>query len=108
MAGAQSDYDAIYKEIDKLDLLLDNKRGASNGKPVPKSKTKPITNSLDALLTSLNQAKAQLIAGKDIGDIASIVEKTVETSKKEIEDREKEMYNTLNKIGKAIDKASLD
>lgn len=96
------EYDAIYKELDKLDTLYasSGKKGAS-----AKSKTKSIPASLDALLVSLLDAKQQLASrSKTVAEVAVSVTAAVDTSKKEIEDRQKEIYNSLNRMGKALDK----
>jgi len=94
------DYEAIYKELDKLDALY-----GVPGKGAAKTKTKSIETSLDTLLASLRDAKRQLTSGeKSLSDVASSVTGAVEVSKKEIEDRQKEVYNSLNRLGKALDK----
>lgn len=98
------DYDAVYKELDKLDVLhaLSRKKASS-----VKSKTKSIPASLDALLASLRDAKQQLSSrSRTVEDVTVEVTEAVETSKKEIEDRQKEIYNSLNRMGKALDKVS--
>lgn len=96
------DYDPIYKELDKLDALYANtgRKSAS-----AKSKTKSIPASLDALLASLHDAKQQLASrNKSVAEVAISVTAAVSTSKKEIDDRQKEIYNSLNRMGKALDK----
>lgn len=97
------EYEAIYKELDKLDVLYGvpgKLRGASL-----KTKTKSIETSLDTLLASLHEAKRQVVTGeKPPSDVASLITTAVEVSKKEIEDRQKEIYNSLNRLGKALDK----
>lgn len=98
------EYDAVYKELDKLDSLY----GSHPARLKPtKSKTKTIPASLDGLLAALHDAKRQLTVGAmSVADASQAVNKSVEGSKKEIEDRQKEVYNSLNRLGKALDKVS--
>lgn len=99
------DYDAVYKELDKLDSLYGSAH--INVKP-SKSKTKTIPVSLDDLLATLHDAKRQLAVGAiPVAEAAQAVNKAVEVSKKDIDDRQKEVYNSLNRLGKALDKVSL-
>ncbi|RPD79963.1 hypothetical protein L226DRAFT_550172 [Lentinus tigrinus ALCF2SS1-7] len=89
--------DGPLKELDKLERLA---AGASVGK----GKAPSVNQSLDVLLEALRNAREQFIAGT--GSHANLVAlaKLVEDKKKEIDDRQKEVYNATAKLGKALDK----
>lgn len=90
--------DGPLKELVKLEKLTDNGSG--------KGKSASIGTSLDSLLQSLRDVKDRLEAGTETGDTFSQLSKTVETRKKEVDERQKEIYNSLSRFGKALDKAS--
>jgi hypothetical protein len=94
MAPQPKDYEALLKEIDKLS-------------PKGGGKSLSVADSLDALLKSLHSAKAALRSEsteKSVGDIIAEVGKGVEEKRANVEERQKEFYNTLGKLGKALDK----
>ncbi|KAF8321560.1 hypothetical protein DL93DRAFT_2072274 [Clavulina sp. PMI_390] len=109
MAGTSkaSDYDPIFKDIDKLEGLYFGSTASAKRASTSKSKAQTVSvqSSLDVLLASLLDAKQQLESGnKTVADVASIVSSSIETSKTQIEERQKEIYNALNRIGKGLDK----
>ena len=86
--------DPALKELTKLEKATD-----SNGKGPS------INQSLDSLLESLHDAKSSFLTGR-FGEkqLAFLVE----AKKKEIDERQKEIYNILSRLGKALDKVSID
>lgn len=80
------------KELTKLEKL-------SNGK------APSILDSLDALLCSLQAAKEAIQAGDAYQPLQPLAQ-VVEMSKKEVDDRQKEVYSTLSRFGKALDKVT--
>jgi hypothetical protein len=80
------------KELTKLEKL-------SNGK------APSILDSLDALLRSLQDAKEAIQAGDTYEPLQALAQ-VVETRKKEVDDRQKEVYSTLSRFGKALDKVT--
>ncbi len=89
--------DAPLKELAKLDKLT---AGTSSAK----GKAPSIDQSLDALLESLRNAKERFSSGTGSQATLETLVKRVEEKKKEIDDRQKEVYNALAKFGKALDK----
>ncbi|KAI0361981.1 hypothetical protein OH77DRAFT_1388452 [Trametes cingulata] len=89
--------DAPLKELAKLEKLAS---GTSTGK----GKAPSIDQSLDSLLESLRSTKERFLAGTGSQATLEALAKTVEEKKKEIDDRQKEVYNALAKFGKALDK----
>lgn len=89
--------DAPLKELAKLDKLT---AGTSSAK----GKAPSIDQSLDALLESLRNAKERFLSGTGSQATLEALVKKVEEKKKEIDDRQKEVYNALAKFGKALDK----
>lgn len=87
------------KELVKLEKLTDKGSG--------KGKSASIGTSLDSLLQSLRDVKDRLEAGTETGDTFGQLSKTVETKKKEVDERQKEIYNSLSRFGKALDKVSV-
>lgn len=89
--------DGPLKELSRLEKLA---AGGSAGK----GKTPSLEQSLDALLDSLRAARERFQAGT--GSQATLIglAKTVEDKKKEIDERQKEVYNATAKLGKALDK----
>lgn len=85
------------KELSKLEKLTAQSSG--------RNKTASLSDSLDVLLASLESAKAH-VDDITVESWNSIVQ-TVETQKKAIDDRQKEIYSTTAKLGKAIDKVRL-
>lgn len=85
--------DAPLKELTKLEKLT-----ATNGKGPS------ISQSLDSLLKALHDARAAFIAGECDGVYLRQLAVAVEAKKKEIDERQKEVYSALSRLGKALDK----
>ena len=85
------------KELAKLEKL-------AAGTPSAKGKAPSVDQSLDALLDSLRNAKERFQEGTGSQAMLETLAKTVEEKKKEVDDRQKEVYNALAKFGKALDK----
>jgi len=84
------------KELAKLEKLTD--------KASAKGKSPSISDSLDSLLQSLYDVKDRLVAGTETQNTFGQLAVTVEARKKEVEDRQKEIYSSLSRFGKALDK----
>lgn len=83
------------KELGKLESLTSEPS---------KSKSPSIQTSLDSLLASLKETKNAIAAGGvDPGRLQALAQ-TVETRKKDIEDKQKEVYSSMARFGKAWDK----
>ncbi len=90
--------DAALKELDKLQHLTSDLPSTN------KNKTPAIQESLNSLLLTLHVQKKRFEAGfASEADLETLV-KTVESKKKEIDERQKEIYNSLARYGKALDK----
>ncbi|KAI0950306.1 hypothetical protein AcW1_005939 [Taiwanofungus camphoratus] len=89
--------DGPFKELAKLEKLTSNASSA-------KGKSPSIADSLDALLYSLREVKDRIQAGSASGETLVLLAKTVEAKKKEVDERQKEVYNSLTRYGKALDK----
>ncbi|EGN93235.1 hypothetical protein SERLA73DRAFT_189735 [Serpula lacrymans var. lacrymans S7.3] len=83
------------RELNKLEKLAERSY---------KGKGPSIDNSLDTLLQSLNGVKERIEAGTTTEDTFALLAHTVETKKKEVDDKQKEVYNALSRLGKALDK----
>ncbi|TFK29891.1 ubiquitin-protein ligase E3 [Coprinopsis marcescibilis] len=85
--------DGPLKELTKLERLTTTK---GKGVSVP--------DTLDSLLKSLQEAKdAVAHNGVNPAQVREL-SKTIETKKKEVEDRQKETYSSMSRFGKAWDK----
>ncbi|KAH8106710.1 CTLH/CRA C-terminal to lish motif domain-containing protein [Cristinia sonorae] len=89
--------DAPLKELTKLEKLVSNSSAA-------KGKSPSISDSLESLLLSLKDAKQRIQAGADAGEVCAGLSRTVDNTKKDVDDRQKEIYNSLARFGKALDK----
>jgi E3 ubiquitin-protein transferase RMND5 len=89
------------KELERLQKLVSDE--PSSGK----SKTPAIQDSLNSLLQTLHVQKKRLEAGLAAEAELTMLARTVEARKKEIDERQKEIYNSLARYGKALDKVSL-
>lgn len=70
-----------------------------------KGKGPSISNALDDLLQSLQRAKEQVQAGSDISPEQFVtLTQEMETKKKEIDERQKEVYSATSRFGKTLDK----
>ena len=88
--------EALLKELGKLEKLTENGSG--------KLKSPSISDSLESLLQSLRDTKDRLEAGTETQVTLSQLASTVEQRKKEVDDRQKEIYSSLSRFGKALDK----
>lgn len=86
--------DAPLKELLKLEKLTEKAQG----------KTPAIENSLDSLLESLREVKDRIHARSVTEDTFVLLAQTVEAKKKEIDEKQKEIYNVIARFGKALDK----
>lgn len=85
----------LLKELTKLETLTAQSSGKGKGVSV--------VESLDSLLQTLYQAKAQGTLSVDaVGQLVN----TVNARKKDIDDRQKEVYSSIARIGKALDKVN--
>lgn len=85
--------DAALKELTKLEKFTD-----------PNSKDPSIHHALNNLLQVLADGKAALLNGKCSDDCFKQLATAVDMKKKEIDERQKEIYNILSRLGKALDK----
>ena len=96
MNGHLHNMDTALKELTKLEKVT-----------APNNKGPSINQSIDSLLQALQDAKAAVFAGHCTDDYLKQLALTVETKKKEIDERQKEIYNILSRLGKALDKVTL-
>ena len=83
------------KELERLEKLTSESPS--------KGKGPTIIDSLHSLLQSLKDAKASLESGADEDALTSLTH-AVEARKKEVDERQKEVYGSLSRLGKALDK----
>ena len=91
--------DAQLKELAKLEKLVSN---ASSGK----SKKPSIDDSLDSLIRTLQEAKDRLQSGSASRETFTDIASKVDSTKTEVDVRQKEIYNSLVRLNKAMDKVS--
>ncbi|KLO18529.1 ubiquitin-protein ligase E3 [Schizopora paradoxa] len=103
--------DAALKDLSKLENLTHLSRASSYVQRSPLASTSgkgkstsSIEESLDGLLASLRDVKERLEAGTASEEDVANVCKIIEERKKEVDERQKEIYSTLGKVGKALDK----
>lgn len=89
--------DGPLKELAKLELLTDPS-------PSKKGKTPAIEESLDGLLKTLRDARDKIAAGTASPVTLAALPKTVDARRKDVEEKHKEVYNALARMGKALDK----
>lgn len=87
--------DAALKELAKLGKLT------TDGK----AKSPPIDQTLDALLTTLRDQREKLQSGCTSSETFEGLTAKVENLKKDLDERQKEIYNSISRYGKALDKA---
>ncbi|KAH7889745.1 CTLH/CRA C-terminal to lish motif domain-containing protein [Phlebopus sp. FC_14] len=87
--------DGPLKELAKLRALTE---GSAKGK------YPSVESSLDSLLQCLHEVKSRIEAGTVTEDTFALLAQTVETKKKEIDEKQKEVYNGIARFGKALDK----
>jgi hypothetical protein len=86
--------DAALKELAKLEKLT------SDGK----AKSPPIDQTLDALLSTLRAEREKVQSGNLLPETFEGLATKVESLKKDLDDRQKEIYNSISRYGKALDK----
>ena len=86
--------DAALKELARLEKLT------ADGK----SKSPPIDQTLDALLSTLRAERERVQSGKAPPETFEGLATKVEGLKKDLDDRQKEIYNSISRYGKALDK----
>ncbi|THU90701.1 hypothetical protein K435DRAFT_781093 [Dendrothele bispora CBS 962.96] len=84
--------DAPLKELTKLEKLTS--KSSSWGK----------AESIDTLIATLQDMREVTASGNMSEEIWSTLCENVEAKKKEIDERQKEIYNSVSRLGKAIDK----
>jgi phage-related minor tail protein len=89
--------ESCLKELAKLEKLTAKSA---------KGKSTSVDDSLNSLLQSLYEAKARMEAEGVSEEAAEQLSQMVEARKKEVDDRQKELYNSLSRLGKALDKVS--
>ncbi|KAF9510400.1 hypothetical protein BS47DRAFT_1300282 [Hydnum rufescens UP504] len=94
--------DPILKELDKLEFLFHN--ASTPALSSIKVKSPSIPSSLDALLSSLTDAKRQLDSGVSPNTVGAQISNAIDGRKKDIDERLKEVYNSLGRIGKTLEK----
>ncbi len=96
--------DVCLKELSKFEKL--SEFTASGGRSSSKGKSVSIADSLDSLLGTLQDLKRQLEIDAPCDNELSGILKVVEDRKKEIDERQKEIYASMTRYGKALDKVS--
>jgi len=86
--------DAALKELAKLEKLT------ADGK----AKSPPIDQTLDALLATLWAERERVESGCPSPEAFEGLATKVESLKKDLDDRQKEIYNSISRYGKALDK----
>lgn len=92
--------DTQLKELAKLEALTSNSTSGKRKAPC-------IQDSLDSLLRSLQEAKKRIQNGDTSQDIFLGLASNVDSTKKDIDERQKEIYNSLARFGKALDKVCM-
>lgn len=100
-ATTENTMEAPLKELDRLNKLV------SDEPSMGKSKTPAIQDSLNSLLQTLHEQKKRLEVGLATEAELTMLARTVEARKKEIDERQKEIYNSLARYGKTLDKVGL-
>jgi hypothetical protein len=86
--------DAALKELGKLEKLTSAAKG----------KSPAIQDSLDSLLQYLQDERDRVLTGTAAPESIGALSSNIENIKKDIDDRQKEIYNSLSRFGKALDK----
>ena len=86
--------DAALKELSKLERLT------ADGK----AKSPPIDRTLDALLATLRAEREKVQSGDASAGTFEGLAAKVESLKKDLDERQKEIYNSISRYGKALDK----
>jgi hypothetical protein len=88
------------KELARLEKLT--------SKSTAESKSNTAVDSLESLLQYLNDTKSAFEGGSANEDTILQVAQAVDTHKREVEDRQKEVYSSLSRLGKALDKVCFE
>ena len=83
------------KELAKLEKLTSKSA---------KGKAASVDDSLVSLLQSLRDAKERLEGGAATEETVVELAQTVDAIKKDVDDKQKEVYSSLSRLGKALDK----
>lgn len=86
--------DTALKEVAKLEKLT------ADGK----AKSPPIDQTLDALLSALRAERERIQSGNASPETFEGLVTKVESLKKDLDDRQKEIYNSISRYGRALDK----
>ena len=86
--------DAAVKELARLEKLI------ADGK----AKSPPVDQTLDALLATLRAERERVQSGSGSSETFEGLATRVEGLKKDLDDRQKEIYNSISRYGKALDK----
>jgi E3 ubiquitin-protein transferase RMND5 len=84
--------DAPLKEVAKIEKLS------------TKEICYPAHDSLEVILSALHEARSQVLAGNANEQTFAQLASLVDAKKKEIDERQKELYSSLSRMGKALDK----
>ncbi|KAJ7685135.1 CTLH/CRA C-terminal to lish motif domain-containing protein [Mycena polygramma] len=87
--------DGPLKELAKLEKLSAGTSGKGKAS---------ISDSLDSLLKSLRETKEAIQPGVVSPDALRQLSETVDLRKKEVDERQKEIYTSISRLGKALDK----
>ncbi|KAJ7273660.1 ubiquitin-protein ligase E3 [Mycena haematopus] len=87
--------DGPLKELSKLEKLTTSSSGKGKG---------TISDSLDSLLQCLRETRDAIQPGTVSPDLLLQLSQTVDVKKKEVDDRQKEIYTSISRLGKALDK----
>ncbi|KAJ6547509.1 hypothetical protein B0H19DRAFT_1221514 [Mycena capillaripes] len=87
--------DGPLKELAKLEKLSAGTSGKGKSS---------ISDSLDSLLQSLREARDAIQPGAVSPDVLLQLSQAVDLRKKDVDDRQKEIYSSISRLGKALDK----
>ena len=91
--------EAALKELAKLERLASSSSS--------KGKSPSVEDSLDSFLRTLRETKESIQTGAANEATFSALSQKADSTKKDIDDRQKEIYNSLAKFGKSLDKVRL-
>jgi hypothetical protein len=89
--------DASLKELEKLEKLT-----SLSGK----SKASSVNDTLDGLLSALQALKQQIESGLATPYGIESISRVVEERKKDLDERQREVYGSITRLGKTLDKVS--
>lgn len=88
--------DAAHKELEKLEKLTSS----------AKSKYPSVPATLDSLLQLLRDERVRVQAGTATPGTIEALASSVEAAKKDLDERQKEIYNSMSRYGRALDKVA--